>query len=301
MFVEWLIHFKEKTNASTENPVLLILDNHTTHCSVESYDYCIANGIVVLSIPPHTYHRLQPLDLTVFGPLSTAFNEACDAKMKENGYMAITSEQLPSLLKTAWYKICSTEKAVNGFKAAGIYSFNPNIFPDADFYIEPESVQNTVIGVHQETNVEIEHFENIDATEEELVTNGFVAVEPLVPVLPKKSDVASFSEIVPLPTTINVKKSNRKPREKQHSEIMTSPQYKIVLDEKRQRRDLKKQKLLLNQQGMVTIKKRGRPKVNETKKTAKKKAMTKKTDRNGSDGGKNVSGGRRGPKKNWKE
>lgn len=56
LFVEWLVHFKEKTNASTENPVLLILDNHSTHCSVEAFDYCIANGIVVLSIPPHTYH-----------------------------------------------------------------------------------------------------------------------------------------------------------------------------------------------------------------------------------------------------
>lgn len=28
IFVEWLVHFKEKVNASTDNPVLLIFDNH---------------------------------------------------------------------------------------------------------------------------------------------------------------------------------------------------------------------------------------------------------------------------------
>lgn len=51
----------------------------------------------MVSIPPHTSHRLQPLDLTIFGPLSTAFNEACDAKMKELDHVAINPEQLPSL------------------------------------------------------------------------------------------------------------------------------------------------------------------------------------------------------------
>ncbi|XP_037040649.1 tigger transposable element-derived protein 6-like [Bradysia coprophila] len=87
LFVEWLAHFKDKTNASCANPVLLILDNHSTHCSVEAFDFCVDNGIVMLSIPPHTSHRLQPLDLTIFGPLSTAFNDACDNQMKANGYM----------------------------------------------------------------------------------------------------------------------------------------------------------------------------------------------------------------------
>lgn len=143
LYVEWLVHFKDKTNASIENPVLLILDNHSTHCSVEAYDYCIANGIEVVSLPPHTSHRLQPLDLTIFGPLNTAFDDACDAQMKENGYLAITSEQLPSLLKIAWNKICSTEKAVSGFESAGIYPYNPNIFADEDFYVE-ENVENEV-------------------------------------------------------------------------------------------------------------------------------------------------------------
>lgn len=250
LFVEWLAHFKEKTNASAQNPVLLILDNHSTHCSVEAFDFCADNGIVMLSIPPHTSHRLQPLDLTIFGPLSTAFNEACDTQMKANGYMAMTSEQLPSLLKSAWNKICSTEKAVNGFQSAGICPYNPNVFSDSEFYVEPEAVAVEENVNPIESNIEpsdeylfemevdsaeVEHLEIGDATEEELVKDGFVVVEPI-------SSETKFCDIVPLPSATGQKKSNRKPREKQHSEIMTSPEYKKILDEKRKRRDLKDQK-----------------------------------------------------------
>lgn len=106
--------------------------------------------------------------------------------------------------------------------------------------------------------------ENVEASEEELVSKGFVVVEPLnsvadVALLPTTSTKIEFSAIVPLPTTSNKKKSNRKPREKQHSEIMTSANYKTVLDEKRQRRDLKEQKKLLSQQTAGIAKKRGKP------------------------------------------
>lgn len=135
LFVEWLTHFKAKTNPTSENPMLLILDNHTTHCSVEAYDFCVANSIVIVSIPPHTSHRLQPLDLTIFGPLNTAFDQACEVEMKQKGYSTLTSEQLLSLFKTAWIKICSVEKVVNGFEAAGIYPYNPNRFSEDKYYV----------------------------------------------------------------------------------------------------------------------------------------------------------------------
>lgn len=267
LFVEWLVHFKEKKKTKT-----------------------------------------------IFGPLNTAFNDACDALMKANGYMAITSEQLPSLLKTAWNKICSTEKAVNGFAAAGICPYNPNIFNDDEFYVEPEIVQNEVEMANAQvpeanvelsddillemdmTNTEIEHLENCNATEEELVNNGFVVVEPLIPVLPETSAKVTLSDIVPVPTAGNQTKSKRKPREKQHSEVMTSPEYKFVLDEKRKRRELKiqkkhsnqekkllkQQKEFLNQQADTTTKKRGRP---------------KKSGETESKNQKRVNSGKRGPVK----
>ena len=46
-------------------PILLIMDNHETHMSLAAVDLAKANEIVLLTIPPHTSHRLQPLDRTV--------------------------------------------------------------------------------------------------------------------------------------------------------------------------------------------------------------------------------------------
>jgi hypothetical protein len=37
------------------------------------------SGIKILTFPPHTSSNLQPLDLTVFGPFKTYYNQALDA------------------------------------------------------------------------------------------------------------------------------------------------------------------------------------------------------------------------------
>ena len=53
---------------STEKPVLLLLDNHHSHLGIETPNFAKANGIIMLSFPPHCFHTLQPLDHTVVGP-----------------------------------------------------------------------------------------------------------------------------------------------------------------------------------------------------------------------------------------
>ena len=68
-FMLLLNHFIMKTRCSVDNKVLLILDKNSSHLSVEIIDHAKQNGITMLSSPPHTSHKLQSLDRTVFGPL----------------------------------------------------------------------------------------------------------------------------------------------------------------------------------------------------------------------------------------
>ena len=77
LFIEWLRHFAQVTKPSEDDPVLLIFDNHVSHCSQRAYNYK-ENSISVLTIPPHISHRIQPLDVTFFGPLKAAYNVECD-------------------------------------------------------------------------------------------------------------------------------------------------------------------------------------------------------------------------------
>ena len=64
LFRHYLEHVQKHTSASCNNKMLLILDGHSSHTkSLEVLDYASANGIIMLSLPPHTTHKMQPMDV----------------------------------------------------------------------------------------------------------------------------------------------------------------------------------------------------------------------------------------------
>ncbi|KAH1021710.1 hypothetical protein HUJ04_011194 [Dendroctonus ponderosae] len=52
LFCEWLQHFQHCVKSSNEDPVLLLLDNHSGHCSLNAYNFCKERGMILLTIPP---------------------------------------------------------------------------------------------------------------------------------------------------------------------------------------------------------------------------------------------------------
>lgn len=83
-FVRYMRHFIRFANPSVASPALLLLDNHDSHMSIEAIDLAIANGVHILSFPPHCSHKLQPLDISVFGPVKTYYKSQCSAWQKNN-------------------------------------------------------------------------------------------------------------------------------------------------------------------------------------------------------------------------
>jgi DDE superfamily endonuclease len=75
-FIKWPEHFQQNVHSSDKDKVLFILDNHGSHRTLDAINFARANGIVMLSIPPHTSHKIQPLDRTFFGPLKTQLLES---------------------------------------------------------------------------------------------------------------------------------------------------------------------------------------------------------------------------------
>ena len=51
---EYLDHLILHTSCTKDNPILLILDNHGSHISIQAVQKARDNGIVLLTIPPHT-------------------------------------------------------------------------------------------------------------------------------------------------------------------------------------------------------------------------------------------------------
>lgn len=79
LFSDWLKHFVAYVGCSKDKPVLVILDGHVSHTkNYDAIEYARANGVHILSLPPHTTHRLQPLDRAYFKSLKLYYNEECD-------------------------------------------------------------------------------------------------------------------------------------------------------------------------------------------------------------------------------
>ncbi|XP_033119606.1 uncharacterized protein LOC117118966 [Anneissia japonica] len=57
-FIVFMKHFIKTVRPSIEVPVLLLLDNHSSHLSIEVIDMARDNGVVMLSFPPHCSHKL---------------------------------------------------------------------------------------------------------------------------------------------------------------------------------------------------------------------------------------------------
>lgn len=133
IFLQWLQHFKQHTQPSKEHPVLLILDGHGSHKELAVIEYARANNIHMLSTPPHTTHKLQPLDRVFFKPFKSAYASACALWIRSNSCARISDFDVAALVNSAFSKAARLDIAQSGFKCSGIYPFNRDIFTELDF------------------------------------------------------------------------------------------------------------------------------------------------------------------------
>ncbi|XP_030762946.1 uncharacterized protein LOC115887620 [Sitophilus oryzae] len=134
--------------SSEEDPVLLILDNHVSHRSLEAVLYCREHHIILLSLPPHASHRLQPLDRSFFAPLKTAYSTEADKWIISNPGKVISLRHVSELFGAAYSRVATISIAANGFKSTGIFPFADDIFTDDDF--RPSEVTDRVLITSQE-------------------------------------------------------------------------------------------------------------------------------------------------------
>uniref|UniRef100_H2YFC2 DDE-1 domain-containing protein n=1 Tax=Ciona savignyi TaxID=51511 RepID=H2YFC2_CIOSA len=77
MFTQSFVHFINHMGVFKSNPGILVIDNHKSHLSLDIIKIARDNGVRIVTFPPHCSHRLQPLDVSVYGPFKTYYNAAC--------------------------------------------------------------------------------------------------------------------------------------------------------------------------------------------------------------------------------
>ena len=132
-FVKVIDHFVKYAHSCKQSPTVLVMDNHVSHVSLGALEHAKKNGVYVVTLPPHTSQKTQPLDRSVFGPLKTFFNAEANALMMRQPGSPITIYQMAALIGSAWMKAATPVNITAGFRASGIWPLNRWVFGDEAF------------------------------------------------------------------------------------------------------------------------------------------------------------------------
>lgn len=126
-------HFVQYSGSTIENPSILILDNHESHLSVETLNIAKKNGVIMVTLPPHCSHRLQPLDISVFASFKAHYNSAVDSWLLHHPGIPLTIYDVAACVGLAFERSMTPSNIKSGFQKAGIYPFDKHIFSKDDF------------------------------------------------------------------------------------------------------------------------------------------------------------------------
>jgi len=267
-FVEYMKFFVDRTKASKQSPILLLLDNHSSHLSIEALDLSAENGITILSFPPHCSHRLQPLDVSVYGPVKAYYKSQCSAWQKNNAGKVLEIRYIPGLVRSVLDLALTPRNIKAGFLSTGICPYNPDIFADSDFVQAVFSGENeravleaevtdgdlqrrTIVSDALKIVAEKEVASSIGTdkeavsatrTHEELASSTGTQEEeasskPSTSTSCESSLSTILSSIGPVQAAAPTNKKSNRGRRAMKSTILTSPESRDTLREKQEKRD----------------------------------------------------------------
>ena len=113
--VEWLKHFNKHTALRTKGAYrMLVLNGHESHISVEFDQYCEANKIIPLCLPPHSSYLTQLLDVGCFGSLKRAYGDEIN-KFSMMSINHITKNDFLIAFRAAYFKATTANNIKGGF------------------------------------------------------------------------------------------------------------------------------------------------------------------------------------------
>ncbi|XP_069002783.1 uncharacterized protein [Embiotoca jacksoni] len=132
LFKKWFPkHFL--VHAPKERPLLLIFDGHRSPVSLEVVESARKEDVILLCIPPHCSHILQPLDAGLFPVLKQRFASLIGEGCATDTHFAISKKEFSGVFKGT-YQLVKEEEGVRivkeGFRKCGIYPLNHFAFSD---------------------------------------------------------------------------------------------------------------------------------------------------------------------------
>ena len=132
-FCEWFKHsfLPSVSHLLATGPVILFLDGHGSHIDFELVTIALKHHVILMCLPPHASHILQPLDVTCYGPLKQVWRQTLKDFKTKSGAMHVTKVEFPALLKEVWEKSLLAGHLRNGFKCCGLHPLSNEAVSDS--------------------------------------------------------------------------------------------------------------------------------------------------------------------------
>ena len=115
------------TFAVYTQPLMLLLDGHSSHYTLELMNIAAAENVVIFCLLPHTTADSQPPDTSCFKPLKTSWADVCHKYLFANPGRVITKFHFSELFTQAWSNSMIISNIASGFRITGIYPLNPSV------------------------------------------------------------------------------------------------------------------------------------------------------------------------------
>lgn len=79
----WFNIFVEVVRPIMDTKIILVLDNHESHKYYPALKYSTDNDVIFISFALHTTHTIQPLDVSVYGPIKWFYEQEINIFQKK--------------------------------------------------------------------------------------------------------------------------------------------------------------------------------------------------------------------------
>ena len=110
---------------------LLILDGHNSHCTFTLCKYASDRKIIIICLPSHTTHALQPCDVGAFGPLAQSWKRL--VTLASQSLIAIRKDNLLTYYHSARTEALKLSTIQSAFRKTGIWPLNGHAIPPSAF------------------------------------------------------------------------------------------------------------------------------------------------------------------------
>ena len=131
IFLDFLKHYNRHRVSIENKKAVLYFDGHRSHVTIEAIEYSIENNIELVCLPPHSSHRLQPLDTHFNKVLKQKWSEALSNYLLNSDDLILPRDKFHRIFNPVWESMAEKRGLiVDAFAHCGLYPVKNTVKPN---------------------------------------------------------------------------------------------------------------------------------------------------------------------------